>query len=77
MFDKTLCIGKKFKLGFRNLEKGAKVTYQSSNPKVLSVSKKGVAKSKKKGFAYVTITLKQQNLTYRYRVHFKCEHIEF
>lgn len=77
MFDKTLCIGKKFKLGFRNLEKGAKVTYRSSNPKILSVSKKGVATSKKKGFAYVTITLKQQHLTYRYRVHFKCEKIEF
>ena len=77
MFDKTLCIGKKFKLGFRNLEKDAKVTYQSSNSKILSVSKKGVATSKKKGFAYVTITLKQQHLTYRYRVHFKCEKIEF
>lgn len=77
MFDKTLQIGKSFKLAFTNLEKNAKVTYKSSNKKVLTVSKNGVAKSKKNGFAYVTITLKQNGMTNHYRVHFKCQNLNF
>lgn len=73
LFDKTLKVKKKFKLRFSNKEKEAIVNFKSSNPKILSVSKSGTAKAKKKGKAYVTITLKQGSITYHYRIHFTCE----
>ena len=73
MFDKTIKVNGTFKLGFKKLEKGAKISYTSSDKKTLTVSQKGLAKAKKEGFCYVTIKLKQNGITYYYRVHFKCE----
>ena len=69
--DKTLKIGKKFKLGAT--ECNGKVTFHSANKKIATVSKNGIVKAKKKGFAYITMKVKQNGILYRYKFHFKCE----
>ncbi len=61
---KRVVKGKKTKLKFTNVEKDAKITYKSSNKKVATVSKKGVIKGKKKGFAVVTAKIQQNGFTY-------------
>lgn len=73
VFDKSLHVKKKFPISFYNLEKDAKITYKSSNSKIVSVSKKGIVKAKKEGFALVTVTVKQAGITYDYKIHFKSE----
>ena len=60
---KTLKKGKSFTLKAKLTPSGseAKITYKSSNSKVVSVSAKGKVKAKKKGTA--TITVKAGNVT--------------
>lgn len=60
--------GKSYKIQLLHLEKNAKVTYKSNNKKVATVTKKGKVLPKKNGRADVTITVKQNGITYRYFV---------
>ena len=55
----TLKKGAKYKLSAK-ASKGAKLSYESSKPNIVSVSKKGVLKSKKAGKARLTATLKKK-----------------
>lgn len=62
---------KKTKIKFMNVEKNAKVTYTSSNPKVATVKKNGkvgIVSGKKQGFTVVTAKIKQNGKTYITRI---------
>lgn len=65
---KRVVKGKKTKLKFTNVTKDAKVTYTTSNKKVATISKKGVIKGKKKGFAKITAKIEQNGYTYYTRL---------
>ncbi len=58
---------KKTKITIKNKAKGAKVTYKlnKKSKKIVSVSKKGVVKGKKKGTAKIVVTVKQNGKTYK------------
>ncbi len=60
--------GAKYKIKLKNVSKDAKVTYKTSNKKVATVSSKGLVKGKKAGRTNVTVTIKQNGITYRYYV---------
>lgn len=62
---------KKTKIKFMNVEKNAKVTYTSSNPKIATVKKQGkvgIVSGKKQGFTVVTAKIKQNGKTYITRI---------
>lgn len=59
--EKTLVIGKTYKLKVRNTEKTVK--WLSSNPKVASVSEKGLVTAKKAGTATITAKVGKKKLT--------------
>lgn len=65
---KRVVKGKKTKLKFTQVAKGAKITYKTSNKKVATISKKGVIKGKKKGFAKITAIIEQNGHTYYTRL---------
>lgn len=54
----TIRKGVSYKLG-AEATKGAKLSYKSSKPKVVSVSKTGALRALKKGSAYITVTAKK------------------
>ena len=60
--------GAKYKIKLKNVSKDVKVTYKTSNKKVATVSSKGLVKGKKAGRTNVTVTIKQNGITYRYYV---------
>lgn len=62
---KTLYVGyTSYQIKFKNLAETAKVTYQSSDKKVATVSTKGVVKPVAKGTATITVTIVQSSKTY-------------
>lgn len=65
---KRVFLGKKTKLKFTSVEKDAKITYTTSNKKIATVTKKGVIKGKKQGFAVVTAKIEQNGKTYVTRI---------
>lgn len=64
---KTIKKGKKTTVKFTNKAKSAKVTYtlDKKSKKIVSVSKKGVVKGKKKGTAKINVKVKQNGKTYK------------
>ncbi len=63
--EKTLYLGdENYKIRFKNLDKNAKVSYQSNNQKVASVNQQGVIKPVSAGTTSVIVTMKQNNTTY-------------
>lgn len=56
----TLFVGKKLQLKVKNLKKGQKVSWGSSNKKVASVSKSGKVTAKKAGTANITAKIEKK-----------------
>ena len=73
---KRVFLGKKTKLKFTSVEKDAKITYKSSNKKIATVTKKGVIKGKKQGFAVVTAKIKQNGKTYVTRIFVRVDDLK-
>lgn len=65
---KTAYVGQKFTVNIKSLADDAKVTYTSSNEKVLTVNSKGKVTVKKKGTATVTAKVTQNGTNYRLKV---------
>ena len=63
---KLLRKGKSYKITMKHLKKKDKVTFRSSNPKVIRVNKKGKCTSLKNGKAIVTIQVKKGKRTFTY-----------
>lgn len=64
IFYKLIKKGKKVDFEIKNLNDDAIITYESSNPKVVSISKKGKIKGLKKGYSNVSINVNQDNENY-------------
>ncbi|WP_409015525.1 Ig-like domain-containing protein [Anaerostipes caccae] len=62
----TILSGKKFRLSLNNHIKGTKVSYKTSNKKIVSVDKKGNVKGRKAGKATITTTVRQGGKTYTF-----------
>ena len=64
---KSIKKGKSTTIKITNATKKAKVTYtlDKKSKKIVSVSKKGVVKGKKKGTAKITVKVKQGGKTYK------------
>ena len=60
--------GGSYKIKLLHLSKEAKVTYKSNKPFIATVSKSGKVKGRKNGRADITITVKQNGITYTYFV---------
>ena len=73
---KRVFLGKKTKLKFTSVEKNAKITYKSSNKKIATVTKKGVIKGKKQGFAVVTAKIEQNGKTYVTRIFVRVDDLK-
>lgn len=73
---KRVFLGKKTKLKFTSVEKDAKITYTSSNKKIATVTKKGVIKGKKQGFAVVTAKIEQNGKTYVTRIFVRVDDLK-
>ena len=63
---KLLRRGTSYKISVKHLEKGNKVKFKSSNPKVISVNKKGKCVSHKNGKATITIKMTKGKRTFTY-----------
>lgn len=59
-----LLVGDTFKIKLNQLAGTAKVTYNNTNPAVVSLSEKGVVTALKKGTARITAKVKQEGYTY-------------
>jgi hypothetical protein len=66
---KTIYVGSDtYQIGIKNLTKEAVVTYQSSNTKIVTVSKSGKVKPVAKGSAVITANVKQNRKTYSLKI---------
>lgn len=65
----TLYTGyKNYRIVMKNLQKGSKVTYSSSNQKVATVTKRGVISPVAKGKAVITVTVVQLKKNYQSKI---------
>lgn len=66
---KTLYVGyADYTIEFKNLSQKATVSYKTNNSKVAAVSSRGVVKPIAKGTASITVTIKQNNITYTRKI---------
>ncbi len=70
---KNMSIGNKFALTTTGINKYAKVTYKTSNSKVVSVSSKGTLVAKANGTADVTATITQKGSQYKINIKIKVQ----
>lgn len=73
IMDKLVYKGKTVHIKVSNLAKDSKISYKSSNPSIATIDSKGNVRGKKKGTTIITVTLKQNNETYIYKLQCKCK----